>query len=584
MPPKISIVIPTYNRCALLMGCLNSLEKQSVSHQDFEVIVVVDGSTDESINQLKNYSPTYSFKYLQQINKGPSTARNNGYSNANSELILFLDDDMITSFTFIHAHLEAHKDTANVLIQGRIEIHESVKRTPFIKYDEALFKSYQNELSRTSEAVSSDDVAGGNISIQKSILEFVGGFNVNMPGFRNTDGELAYRLEQKNIPIQFCNNAISYMTHVKDFDESMKGSYSYGRSYVYTQTQYPETIWKFSPAANDRRSIVRNFMRHNFYFRQHQLWDIDWIPKLYYRLVGISEKIGLKPISKSLYRLSKDYNFWKGVFDEAKGRIDDFVPKKIPILCYHNVSDVPNKAFRLYVLPVSKFEKQINWLKKNEYQTISLDDLYAYLTTGDPIPPKSIIITFDDGYAELKKTATPNLVSEGFHHIHFINSGKTGKTTDWVEKAPDLPILSDNDIKEMLKVHGDLVDFQAHGVNHLSCEKLENDAVLQEVEDCIKTLESVANRPIWYMAYPYGEYRKETPMIMKTLPLRCSFTVDQGRCKPGQNLHLLPRTEVFTNDFFIDFIFKVKYGWSPIASTRSKIKLTLKKLFYLIHP
>ncbi|MAG85860.1 MAG: hypothetical protein CMB97_00380, partial [Flavobacteriaceae bacterium] len=554
MPLKISIIIPTCNRRELLQKCLESLEQQNVPPGCFETIVVVDGSTDSTVDFLKDFSPPYAFTYLVQENKGPSTARNKGYTNASSDLILFLDDDMITSNGLIEAHLNAHSASPDSLIQGRVEIHESVRRTPFIRYEESLLNSFQNQLFESGKTMSSEDVAAGNISIKKTLLQEVGGFNESMPGFRNTDGELAYRLEKKNIPIIYANDAVSFMTHVKDFSETMKSSYAYGCSYVYMHKQHPETIWKFSPAVNDRNSLFRNVLRSSYYFKKRDKWSLGWLEKWLNKAVKISGFLRLGIISKPLYRLAKDYHFWNGVFEESAGQINTYVPKAIPILCYHHVAFSKHKKFRLYVLPIDKFNKQIDWLNENGYQPISLDQLHKYLTSGESIPEKSVVITFDDGYRDLKETAIPALVKKGFHHTHFINTGKTGKTTDWIDKAPDLPILSNDEIKELFTNHNECINFQAHGVNHLSCSELDDDTVYKETSDCINTLESVIEKPVRYMAYPYGEYNEETPKIMERLPLNCSFTVDQGCCRPGQNPHLIPRTEVFTNDFFIDYI------------------------------
>jgi len=74
MPPKISVVIPTYDRCDLLTKCLDSLEQQSQPAGEIEVIVVVDGSKDDTLDFLKKYSPPYLFKFLVQENRGFSAS------------------------------------------------------------------------------------------------------------------------------------------------------------------------------------------------------------------------------------------------------------------------------------------------------------------------------------------------------------------------------------------------------------------------------------------------------------------------------------------------------------------------------
>lgn len=262
----------------------------------------------------------------------------------------------------------------------------------------------------------------------------------------------------------------------------------------------------------------------------------------------------------------------------SDGKYKVHIPKGIPVLCYHNVSNVTTKSHRLYILSEKKFSRQISWLKKGGYQAISLNALCDYLDYGIEIPQKSVVITFDDGYLDLKETVTPLLAKMKYCHTFFLNTNKLGKTTDWANKAVKLPILSDKDIREMSHEYGEYVSFQAHGKDHLDLSKLSQEMKIEEVVECINSLKLITNNPVQYLAYPYGKYDGNTPEIMRTFPIRGSFTTDQGLCRPGQDFHLLPRIEIFSSDLFIDFICKVKFGWGPIASIRRNLKKLYKKI------
>lgn len=89
--PLVSVVIPTYNRKELLSRAIESVLGQS--YANLELIVVDDGSTDGTEECVKAYSEDKRFKYYYQNNSGQSAARNLGISNANGELIAFLDSD-----------------------------------------------------------------------------------------------------------------------------------------------------------------------------------------------------------------------------------------------------------------------------------------------------------------------------------------------------------------------------------------------------------------------------------------------------------------------------------------------------------
>lgn len=85
----ISVIIPTYNRALLLKKAIESVLSQT--YQDFELIVVDDGSNDSTPNLISNFKTR--IKYIRQDNKGPGSARNLGIKNSDGEFIAFVDSD-----------------------------------------------------------------------------------------------------------------------------------------------------------------------------------------------------------------------------------------------------------------------------------------------------------------------------------------------------------------------------------------------------------------------------------------------------------------------------------------------------------
>lgn len=97
---KVSVIIPSYNEQDSILECLGSLEKQTLN--DFEVIVVDDGSTDRSLDILRAYkSSKYNFSYYIQKHLGPGSARNFASSKAKGEILVLVDADMTFNKDFL---------------------------------------------------------------------------------------------------------------------------------------------------------------------------------------------------------------------------------------------------------------------------------------------------------------------------------------------------------------------------------------------------------------------------------------------------------------------------------------------------
>lgn len=108
---KATIIIPTYNNCQLLEYTLNSIVKQNLKTEDIEVIIVDDGSSDDTISIINNYHKLLNLKYFYQEDRGNrvSLARNIGIQNAEAEIIILIDSGILVGSDFVAEHLKQHK-------------------------------------------------------------------------------------------------------------------------------------------------------------------------------------------------------------------------------------------------------------------------------------------------------------------------------------------------------------------------------------------------------------------------------------------------------------------------------------------
>lgn len=110
---QVSVIIPVFNEEKNIGECLTSLFKQS--HKDFEVIVVDDGSTDKTLEVLRNFQfSTFSFQFLEQKHRGAGGARNLGAKMARGEVLVFVDADMTFDKNFL-------RNLVKPILEGKVK-------------------------------------------------------------------------------------------------------------------------------------------------------------------------------------------------------------------------------------------------------------------------------------------------------------------------------------------------------------------------------------------------------------------------------------------------------------------------------
>ena len=130
MTPTVSVVIPTYNRAATLRLALEHIGRQSYPLHALEVIVVDDGSPDSTPAVATRAYP-FVLRYIQQANRGSTTARNRGANESHSDILIFLDDDILIEPGFVDGLVQEHETRARVVGLGAFRPYHSAGESPF---------------------------------------------------------------------------------------------------------------------------------------------------------------------------------------------------------------------------------------------------------------------------------------------------------------------------------------------------------------------------------------------------------------------------------------------------------------------
>lgn len=122
-----SVVMPTFNKKERLSLALESFRYQTITTDNYELIIVDDGSVDGTIKTVEEFQSDLPIRYIQQDNKGRSAARNKGIQKARGKILIFSDDDLIAAPTFLEAHINAHK-------QEECVAHGAIYNLPYVKF------------------------------------------------------------------------------------------------------------------------------------------------------------------------------------------------------------------------------------------------------------------------------------------------------------------------------------------------------------------------------------------------------------------------------------------------------------------
>lgn len=220
---------------------------------------------------------------------------------------------------------------------------------------------------------------------------------------------------------------------------------------------------------------------------------------------------------------------------------------EIPVLMYHHL--LPNKDINgLFtdnniVVSVEEFQAQMDFLKANGYQTISLSQLARYVQGEQLLPEKSVVITFDDGYLSNYTYAYPILKEAGFNAVIFLLTGFIEDTSQTFNPKA-VQYLSWEQVHEM----DDLFEYASH-TNQMHRLGQNGRGVLSQasadeiVTDLRSSRQSLNNTP--YFSYPYGHYSQVAINVLKQQGIQLAFTVTEGSVSIGDDPFLLPRWDVF---------------------------------------
>ena len=222
----LTVVIPTYNRAAVLRRALESYRKQSAPGLIATLIVVDDGSTDHTELVVRSAGEDCPFPvgYLRQENRGPAAARNAGIREARTRLILFTDDDIVPSPTLVAEHVGWHArfPELSAAVLGYVTWAPEVNATPFMRWygsNGPLF-AYARFSNRTE--IDHSYFYTCNLSLKVEFLRGSGTFDEDFKLAAYEDLELGYRLHKSGLRLLYNRHALAYHHQYVSFEDACR--------------------------------------------------------------------------------------------------------------------------------------------------------------------------------------------------------------------------------------------------------------------------------------------------------------------------------------------------------------------------
>jgi peptidoglycan/xylan/chitin deacetylase (PgdA/CDA1 family)/GT2 family glycosyltransferase len=525
---ELSVIIPTYNRAARVVAAVQSLARQAADGPFFEVIVVIDGSTDDTADRLAALSVPFPLAVLRQENRGQNVARNRGAAAARGRTLVFIDDDMIAAPGLVAEHHRVQRVAERVVGIGQIRSELASGADWFARRFAEAWRGHYEELNRGGREPTWAECYGGNLAIGRETFLAAGGFAEDVR--RSHDIELGFRLAGCGATFTYVPDAETVQDERKGVEELAADFQSAGAAYVTLVRRHPAMApVLLGPLAEvrPRDALLR-----------HVLASLRLPP----RLLG-----GLGPLMRNAQRREwwfqflLDFFYWKGVRTAARDDAEAAgLLRRTPILMYHAFTG--ERRGSQFVVPALTFARQMAWLRRLGFEVLGLEEFLRLRREHRPLPRRAVVITIDDAYADTLEHAVPVLRRHGYPATIFVVTERVGDANTWSNGAlKGRPLLGWRDLAALVAAG---IELGAHTETHPVLPALDAAGVRREVTRSKQTLESRLGRPVHAFAYPYGEHAAAVERIVQEAGFWGACSVNPGLNTIGTPEYALRRIEV----------------------------------------
>lgn len=428
----ISVIIPVFNAEKYISETISSVISQT--YADWELIIVNDGSTDNTFKILQEYCQKDSrIKVIDKKNEGVSAARNTGYINSKGDYLAFLDaddkwhkDNLFQKLTLLQTNKEIGLVHADMQF---IDENSEIKHECYSGKDGNILKSLLMWDGTNIPSPSS-------ILIRKEVIEVVGMFDTELS--TAADQEFFFRVASKYKVARIQRVLGFYRFHSSNMHKNIAlMERDHHLAFIKAKTNKLFYSYWFQ-----RRCFSNLFLIIGAsWWATDKKRSVKWVLKAF-SSYPLNVFVAFRKIaSKIINYFSKDYFFSQAkylvfVFLKLLGFLSFLrflkTKKDITVLLFHRVSDDPSLSWN--PLSPALFEKILQYIKKH-YHVISLSDALKPNISKKP----KLVLTFDDGYKDFYLNALPLLKKYDLPAVvNLVTDTISSKIPIWSQRINDL--------------------------------------------------------------------------------------------------------------------------------------------------
>ena len=527
---RVSVIVAPGSGADELGRCLNSLSAQHPGTPRFEVLLAISAGTAASPP-----APGAPGLEVRGFDAGPGPVGawwNRGAAAARGEILLFMRSDTIPNSDLIMRHLDLHTGVSPVAVVGRV----------MEAGEEELLKRVAERGREPSPA----ECEGDTFSVSREGFQRAGGFSTDLVWGGAI--ELAFRLRAKGVVLRRTSGAVARPGHLSASRDTAAARMAAGRGsvelYLHTPALLPFLELGAFQDAGPSAVLLRRL-----------LLGLGGPP-----LPRILDTIFPAGRWRDRWRrFGYDYHFWRGASRAVVQRSMWRSLVRAPVILMYHAIGGPSEAAGCYLVPVRRFARQMAYLAAGKYRVISLHQLLEYRRRFELPPARSVVITFDDGYADNHELAYPILRARGFQATFFLVSGCIGGRNTW-DSAGELagrPIVSWEAARQL--VNGSM-EIGAHSRRHRVLPDLSPAERSDEIGGSRRDLEEGLRCAVSTFAYPFGRLDEATTAEVGRTGFGAACCSRSGANDPAVPDLLLRRLEIRGTDSLVRFAFALHRG------------------------